>query len=74
MSKFEKLHNIGTSLVVANQTLVLENSETRNGKIDKWFELGGLEGSSKQNIELLPHKPALSTVDEQTFESNELSL
>lgn len=51
----EKLNDIGAGLVAFNLALVLENGKARNGKIDLWLELVGLEVSPKKSIKFLSH-------------------
>lgn len=55
MALLEELNDIGAGLVALDLALVLEDGKARNGKIDLWLELVGLEVSSKQSIKFLSH-------------------
>lgn len=59
MTKLQQLNYIRTSMGVSHLALVCKNSEARDGQIDKSFEPGGLEASSKKGIQLFSHADEL---------------
>lgn len=55
VTKLEELKNIRAGLGELDLAQVPEDSKARQSKIQKWFELGGLESPSEQSIELSSH-------------------
>lgn len=55
VTKVEELNDISPGMGASNLALVLKDGKPRNGKINKGFEFGDFEGSSKKVIKFLPH-------------------
>lgn len=53
--ELEKLDDVGPSLREPGPTAVPEDLEARDGEGDEGLELGGLEGSTQQAVELPTH-------------------
>lgn len=59
--ELEKLSDVGPSLREPGLAAVPEDREAGDGESGEGLELGGLEGSSQQAVELLAHDDGSTT-------------
>lgn len=55
VTELKDLNDVGAGIGALDFALFLKDGESRDSKIDKRIEFGGLEGSTKQSIKLLSH-------------------